>query len=207
MQGFYQKYGNPTPEQIVELEKTNPALVKQLVQDYQQLQTGNAQLNELRARREFRERQIAEGRAAEMNKAAAKWLSEQDALAAKALPELNDPQRGPELQRAAVEVLRDAGLSDEEVNALWHGKQSVNLRDVRSQKILADAAKWRLAQAKAHAARPEPLPQVHRPGTAMSKSEIGAADQSARLGRLGYLSPTDAMREGARLLSERRGRR
>jgi hypothetical protein len=51
------------------------------------------------------------------------------------------------------------------------------------------------------------LPKVHRPGVALSKGEINAGDQSARLSRLGYLSPTDAMREGAKLLSERRGRR
>jgi hypothetical protein len=153
------------------------------------------------------QQRMAELQQAKARNEHAAWAKAQDDLVTKNIPELANPETAPALQRAALDTLKGAGITEQELRSLWNGEQTLNLRDHRAQAIISKAAKWDAAQAKAKSARPEPLPQVMRPGVALSKGEISAGDQSARLSRLGYLSPTDAMKEGAKLLSERRGRR
>ena len=104
-------------------------------------------------------------------------------------------------------MLTDIGLTEPELRALWNGEAKLDLRDARAQRVLADAARWREAQAKARVAPKVPLPPVMRPGNGESKAERAAHDFGAQLNALPGMSPTDAAKAGARLLAQRRGTR
>jgi hypothetical protein len=71
------------------------------------------------------------------------------------------------------------------------------LRDARAQKIIADASRWRIAQARLKAAIKAPHPEVQRPGvrqnpTNYSDQLIGAA--SKQLSSSGKLRDAVALR-------------
>jgi hypothetical protein len=109
----------------------------------------------------------------------------------------------------AVDIVEE--VSPGSSAAIQRGEMYVT---VGQQKALYDIARQRLSDirvkesmASGRQKAQADLPKVHRPGVALSKSEISAADQSAQLNRLPYMSGQDAARAGARLLAERRGRR
>jgi hypothetical protein len=202
-----QQAGGLTPEGLANFAKQNPAGFKELAEAQNLYNTCTANIEHCRQVTLLNQQRMAELQQAKARNEHAAWAKAQDDLVTKNIPELANPETAPALQRAALDTLKGAGITEQELRSLWNGEQTLNLRDHRAQAIISKAAKWDAAQAKAKSARPEPLPQVMRPGVALSKGEISDGDQSARLSRLGYLSPTDAMKEGAKLLSERRGRR
>jgi hypothetical protein len=123
----------------------------------------------------------------------------QDELAGRIIPELSpnaDRATQRALMDAAMETMHDAGFSKEEIGAAWNGTP-IQLRDARSQKILADAAKWRMAQAKAKEAVKKPVPEVQRPGVSR-RFEAGAISNlqplEDRLRETGNLKDAVALR-------------
>jgi hypothetical protein len=121
----------------------------------------------------------------------------------------SDPDYRQSLQKMAVDIVEE--VSPGSSAAIQRGEMYVT---VGQQKALYDIARQRLSDirvkesmASGRQKAQADLPKVHRPGVALSKSEISAADQSAQLNRLPYMSGQDAARAGARLLAERRGRR
>ena len=213
-QNFYQKYGDPTPQQVAELEKTNPALVKQLAQDYQLVLSENAHLKDLRERREFKERQISETRAAELARVNTaeqeKANSAFEAHVTKVDPQWSDASYRTSLQQMAKDIIEE--MRPGSSAAIARGEVHVTFNE---QKNIYDAARMRLMDQRVKEAREsgrqkamDDLPKVFRPGTIMSKGEIGAADFNARLNRLGNIQSVEGqMREAARLARERRGMR
>jgi len=79
-------------------------------------------------------------------------------------------------------MLKDVGFSDDEVTAAWAGKTGVPLRDYRVQMLLADGARWRMAQAKANQVTKAPIPEVLRPGTFRPRG-AGNEEQISRIQR------------------------
>jgi hypothetical protein len=121
----------------------------------------------------------------------------------------SDPDYRQSLQKMAADIVEEVAPGS--AAAVQRGELYIT---VGQQKAIYDVARARLGderikqsmetgRQKAMAA----LPKVQRPGVALSKGEISAADQSAQLNRLPYMSGQDAARAGARLLAERRGRR
>lgn len=89
------------------------------------------------------------------------WGKSQDAEFEKAFR--GNPEQKSRLQKEAVAMLREQGLSDEDLS--YHWNNNALLRSVAGQRILADAAAYRLAQRSAARPAPKPVPRVQRPGT------------------------------------------
>jgi hypothetical protein len=86
------------------------------------------------------------------------WAAQQDALAAKAIPETNDPK----FQAMVPEILmNDYGFQRDDLAKIYYGPG----RDARVQRIFADAMKYRLASKTVATPARKPLPPVQRPGT------------------------------------------
>jgi hypothetical protein len=111
----------------------------------------------------------------------------EDAAAERAIPELGptaDPRARLALQQATRDALLDAGFSNEELLQNWtHGNSAVMLRDHRVQRVIADAARWRLGQQKMKEAVKAPHPEVQRPGvrqpqSSYSDQQIAAASKA-----------------------------
>jgi hypothetical protein len=104
------------------------------------------------------------------------WAKDQDKALGQFVPELADgadPEVQRPLQQAALEALKNAGFTDDELHAAWAKGRPFLLRDTRAQRIIADAAKWRMAQARTKelSAHKKQAPPVQRPGISRA-SEI-----------------------------------
>jgi hypothetical protein len=96
-----------------------------------------------------------------------KFAREHDAATEKLIPELApgaDPRAKVLLQQTAADLLKEVGYSDQELRHAWQAGGQFMLRDARAQKIIADAARWRISQARAKEAIRAPHPEVQRPG-------------------------------------------
>jgi hypothetical protein len=107
------------------------------------------------------------------------------------------------LQQAAVKVLRGAGLNDSQIAEAWHGGGP--LRTTAGQVLLARAAAWDLAQARAREVRQAPVPPVQRPGVAGQMRSNGNLDQVRELkAQLKTAKGNSALRLGAELVKAQR---
>lgn len=116
-----------------------------------------------------------------------KWAEHVQAENSKAVelhPELADPAKKEQLQKAAVELLHDKGFSDQELNDLANGKERVSIFDHRLQSLLLDGVKYREAQKAKPIAVAKPVPQVQRPGVAQPKGAAADANVQALSQRL-----------------------
>jgi hypothetical protein len=151
------------------------------------------------------EMQAAQQRQAqEMSDKWATFAQEQDKLIAEQVPELADPDRAPKLREQAVNVLRDLGFNDDELNRLYNGQQGVSLRDARVQRLILDGVKYREAKAKAAQPAPKPLPPVQRPGVAPDKGAHKIALVQDAANRLNNSKGQNAIRAAADLLKAQR---
>jgi hypothetical protein len=141
----------------------------------------------------------AERRSIELAHKWGEFSKAQDAKAAELIPELRNPAERDRLQSESMAVLQDLGLSHEEIRAGYTGQRGFSLRDARFQRVLADAAKWRMATARAKVAEKKPLPPVMRPGVAGPRTTI----HDAELSRLDKREFKD-FRDAGRLLAARR---
>jgi hypothetical protein len=131
-----------------------------------------------------------------------RYAEEQDQIFEQAVPEMRSGG-SRELQEAAAAVLKDVGLSDQDVRAAWNGAP-ISLRSAAAQRILADAARWRMAQAKAKAAIARATPPPQRPGV---RQDIRAsvADLNALSRKLDEAgSAQQQLKLAGRLVAERR---
>ncbi len=139
---------------------------------------------------------------------ATKWnqfAQNEDNLFAQQAAEMSDPVQAREIASKAVELLRDTGFSDEDLNQLWSGQASVSLRDHRMQLIIRDAARYRAAKAGVPAKRAAlPASKTLRPGTPAERASDKQVELSALENRLGE---TGKWKDGAELLLARRAAR
>jgi hypothetical protein len=177
-----------SPEDFQRLVQTDPARAKRF-------HDAVARHQDLRQREQGLQVELAKVRNQHAQVAAAQYQQfarAHDKYAEELIPELRDGADQTvrrNLQQASQEILREAGFSDQELVQAWHHGGSFHLRDARAQKILADAARWRMAQAKAKAASIKPVPQVQRPGVGgvVNRNEgelAGLRDRVTRTGRL-----------------------
>jgi hypothetical protein len=131
------------------------------------------------------------------------WPQQQDAAIAQAVPELSG-ERAEEFQKACVATLRDAGLNDAQIVSAWNQPQ---LRSVAGQKLLAQAARQRLARESLERAKvTKPTPRLMRPGNGSRNSDAGErslADLSAKLSATGKLKDAVALRAAKRRAAAR----
>lgn len=103
------------------------------------------------------------------------WATEQDKLFAEKAPEFNHPKTAAKAREDVVSYLKDLGVNDDEMQAMWSGKSGLSLRDSRVQVALRDAARWRSAEAARKAATARQAPPVQRPGVVQTRGEGRAA--------------------------------
>jgi hypothetical protein len=157
---------------LAEVAKTNPARFEQLKQAnaYFQQEIKNAQKTweQARASRQAYEGQIAQLQSAEIR---ARWHQYKDAEDSKFhqhVPEMSDPVKANAMRQGVQRMLlNDFGFGKEELAKAWDGQSGFSLRDHRAQRLIADAYRWRQAQANAKsiASKKVPAPPVQRPGT------------------------------------------
>jgi hypothetical protein len=176
-----------TLEDLQSIASFNPEYAAAVVRDLQDCQAAIAQAE-----------QAAVGQATLAHQALAVWGSEQDRQFAERHKELtSNPAAHQKAAEAAREVLREAGMSDEQIVAGWNSGQ---LRTAQAQEILLMAARHKLGQKALTKARAKPKvpPVSHRPGVASGRKEaygIQAAEKR--------LNQTHSLKDAARLLSLR----
>jgi hypothetical protein len=137
------------------------------------------------------------------------YAAQQDKLVEAAIPELSptaDRETQRRLKEAAREVLTEAGFSENELYSAWVHGQPLYLRDHRSQRIVSDAARWRMATSREarndlRAKRVHTGGPVQRPGVSAGNYDFhDERNLSARL------RATGSVEDAVRLYRARSGR-
>lgn len=132
------------------------------------------------------------------------FSQEQDKLFSEKVPDFADPAKAEKLTASALNVLKDAGFTEQELAEMWNGRVGISLRDHRVQMLVLGNVKFAEAQKAAKEAKAKPLPPVQRPGVAQP---AGAAN-TERLKTLSErLSQTGSAKDAAALLTARRAGR
>jgi hypothetical protein len=156
-------------EAVEEVKRASPQRLAQLQQAAQRISQAvsswMAHGSRATEQRVSREQQLATHHNALLQHTYREFSRMNDDAAAAKIPELQDSARAHALRTATKQMLKDVGFSDDEVTAAWSGKTGVPLRDYRVQMLLADGARWRMAQAKVNQVTKAPIPPVQRPGT------------------------------------------
>jgi hypothetical protein len=116
-------------------------------------------------------------------------------------PDVGDAAQRSKLASAALDMLRELGFSQQELNGLLGGAQMLSVQDHRLQLLLRDGVRFREAQKAAKEASARPVPPVQRPGVAQGKA---AAQHAAVQSLARRLDQTGSLKDAARLLAERR---
>ena len=180
-----------TTQDLARLSNQDPARLQQYYANFQRHQALQQELGRVREQ----QRAIA---AQEFEP----YSKNQDALVEAMVPELSsnaDASVRTRLQTEALEMLQSAGFDNKELTRAWNGGERFSMRDARVQRVIADAAKWRMAQAKAVAAAKKPVPPVQRPGVSQRTFQ---ADYLPPL--KGEMSLKDAAKYRAAVLAQRR---
>jgi hypothetical protein len=114
------------------------------------------------------------------------------------------PERQAAIRQEARAMLKDYGLSDQDVAFLW--QNDIAFRSHAGQRILADAAAFRLQQKTAQSIKPVPptLPRVQRPGSSATRMERGEDVDLRNLNS--RLNTSHSAKDAAALLAARRAR-
>ena len=163
--------------------------------------------------RELVARRVADAHAAEQATARqqqqaqyARWEAAQNQIAEEAIPELRDERHGHAFRKAAHETLAEyLGITPETARNLRPEYRQA-MRYSGFQKLLADAARYRLGKQRAMEASSRQLPQVQRPGVRQDKGSRGAADLASLDRKIDTARQGSAaqLRAAARLLAESR---
>jgi hypothetical protein len=107
-----------------------------------------------------------------------------------------------DIQREANLMMREYGLSEQEV--AWHWQNNPAFRSLPAQKMMFDAARWRLAQRGISEKISRPVPTVQPPTSPAARG----SEEDFNLRRLNdRLNATGSPKDAAALLVARRGRR
>jgi hypothetical protein len=158
----------------------NPQRFQQLQGAAQALQNCQAQYQRANEVRSVREAQLQQAEAAHINAVYRQYSRVNDDAFAARTPEMQNPAKAQELRAATRQMMLDVGFSEDEIQTAWAGRTGVPLRDYRVQQLLADGARWRMAQAKARNVTKASVPPVQRPGVVRPRG----ADSEGDIGRL-----------------------
>jgi hypothetical protein len=163
-------------------KQTNPqrwaAIEKEALRAQQAFQVGQKRLAELNEARQLRQHAVAMQQQ-EAAQAAYQQISvQEDAKAheaiSKELPAYKTEAGRKAISEASRNLLKSVGLNDQHIRQVWSEGQPVYLRSAAAQQILAMAAAYRLAAARAREAQKAPVPQALKPGMARPRGAGGA---------------------------------
>jgi len=167
---------------------------------FQRFQTMNAELGALQtelSRVTAEQQQLQQQQFAQQYSS---WAKAQDEAVDRLIPEMRsgDTEALRALQTASREVLNEAGFSDDEMRNAWANGGHFFLRDARVQKVISDAARWRMGQARAKeiAAKAVQPPPVQRPGVS-GQRQPHSFDEIEAMRR--QLTHSGSLRDAAKL--------
>jgi hypothetical protein len=193
----------PTPQQVEELRQQDPARHARLMQADQLLRQSQQRIAAMAQQRGVHEQQQAQASAQQRAAARAAEDAAFERSAAKHIPGWEQNQGAVRAQ--AFKTLESAGLSQDQILHLWTGDHSIDAHSSVLQTVLAKAAAYDLAQAKAHQVRQSGLPQVIRPGTGNANRGNGAESRVAELkARLRTSKGNESIRLGTELIRAKR---
>jgi hypothetical protein len=190
-----------TAADVEQLKIQDPKRFERLVQYDAALRDRQQKIAALSQQRIARDQQQAQAAAQERAAARAEQDAAFERLAAQHIP--NWERNHAEVRAQARATLENAGMSSEEIFHLWNGDHSIDAHSSILQLVLAKAAQWDLATAKAKQARQAPVPQVQRPGTYRAPSD-GADSVRELEARLRRASGREALRLGTALTRAKR---
>jgi hypothetical protein len=107
-----------------------------------------------------------------------------------------------QIQNEARSMMHDYGINEQELT--WHWQNNPGFRSLPVQKMMMDAARWRLSQRGLKEKVVKTAPPVVRPGSPLERG----SDQDYQLDRLNAkLNSSGSVKDAAALLIARRGRR
>ena len=194
------KNGPPSQADINDLREKAPARFQQLATADAALKQYQLQLNAMAQQRSQRSQAAAQQRAA----ARAQQDQQFEEKAARLIP--NWEHVGSEVKQQAHKTLQDAGMSKEEIVHLWSGDHTIDAHSSVLQLVLAKAAMWDSAHAKAQTIRQSGLPSVIKPGVGNSFAR-GNSDRVADIkARLRTAKGNAGLKLGAELVRAQRNR-
>lgn len=125
------------------------------------------------------------------------WSAKEDAKFLEMAPEMADKATAQKVADASVGLLKQVGLSDQDLAKLWNGEASLSLRDHRVQLLLLKAAKYDEAQKTApQKVAAKPVPPVQKPGVTRAKGaddDLHIKNLEKQLERTGSLKDATAL--------------
>jgi hypothetical protein len=193
--------GLPTPEQVADLARQDPARHQKLMMADQMLRERQARIASLAQQRNAREQQQAQADAQARAAARAEQDKAFEQLAAQHIPGWE--RNHTEVRAQARKTLESAGLTPEQLHYLWNGDHSIDVHSSVLQLILAKAAQWDLAQQRAHQIRQAPVPPVMKPGAYRARDDGAQSVRDLQM-RLKGASGRRAIEIGAELTRAKR---
>jgi hypothetical protein len=182
---------------LAAIERQDPARAQSIrahIQNVQQLSAKAQEVAQQQAAAQQQQyRQQFDHVAAQADDAYDKWITQQEP----------DASRREQISATARQMLREAGLSDQEM--AYHWSTNPILRSFAGQQIMADAARYRLSRQGVRTKTARPVPVVQRPGSPVERAD----DRSYALHELNAkLNSSHSAKDAAALLTARRaGRR
>jgi hypothetical protein len=106
----------------------------------------------------------------------AAWVSQQDDIFEKEVAAKHSSEQMNRIAESVVELAEEYGVSREELFSAW--KSQPVLRSAAFQRLMVDAAKYRMAQKAVPAKVARPVPPVQRPGIAPPHGSNNDVDQA-----------------------------
>jgi hypothetical protein len=122
------------------------------------------------------EQQIQAQRAATQQQQIKAWAAQQDDVFEKEVASKHSPEQMNRITENVVELAAEYGVSRDELLTAW--KSEPVLRSAAFQRMMVDAAKYRMAQREVATKISKPVPPVQRPGTAPLRNSDGDVDQA-----------------------------
>jgi hypothetical protein len=131
------------------------------------------------------------------------YAKQEDELYLQKAPEMQDATKRAKTVEAAVNLLKDRGYTDAEINELWSSKLG---RSHKFQTILLDAVRFQDAKKSILEAPRKPLPPVQRPGVSQpNRGEATLRDLETKLDRSSGMM--NQLKAAASLVAAKRAKR
>ena len=115
-------------------------------------------------------------------------------------------EQSSEIREEALAMLKDYGLREKEI--AWHWQNNNLFRSFPAQRLMADAARWRISQrALASKAVRPPAPQVMHPGTGGQRATADEYQFKSLNDKVNRTTGREQIRAAAELVAARRARR
>jgi hypothetical protein len=172
--------GITTAEQFQALQASDPAAAEKYASELAELQALAPQVENALLRHQEQQRAAHERQQAEAQQQFQNYVASEDEKFQSLVPEAADPEKFGQLQEAALDALVELGFDENALAQEWHTNPL--LRDHRTQLLLAQMGRQRLAQMKAAEAKPKMPPKPQMPGVYRERANVSSLEAAAKNG-------------------------